>query len=263
MAPEIIDMSGGGTTSDIWSLGCTVIELLTGFPPYYELSTMQALFNIVEDNHPPIPKGISRELEHFLLSCCFLKDPVKRPTAKALLEHPWILTVKEAPILDYERAVAKIYEFNRKFRDSERSRALFTEVLKYNDSGRNSLDGAISSDYEEDFQDPGDRHVSPRRSARGVPSPPLPNARPGSHKRTKTNFSKRTRNSNYLNMPMNIDYTDMIAPRKGMSVEQLQAELAEVIRERDVLREENQELRSEIEKVIRERDALKEAHPDR
>jgi len=62
---------------------------------------------------------------------------------------------------------------------------------------------------------------------------------------------------------MNIDYTDMIAPRKGMSVEQLQAELAEVIRERDVLREENQELRSEIEKVIRERDALKEAHPDR
>jgi serine/threonine protein kinase len=30
MAPEVIELSGATTASDIWSLGCTVIELLEG-----------------------------------------------------------------------------------------------------------------------------------------------------------------------------------------------------------------------------------------
>jgi serine/threonine protein kinase len=34
MAPEIIEMKGASYASDIWSLACTVIELLTGRPPY-------------------------------------------------------------------------------------------------------------------------------------------------------------------------------------------------------------------------------------
>eukprot|EP00501_MAST-03F_sp_TOSAG23-6_P000018 GSMAST32.ASY1.ANO1.18.1 assembled CDS len=35
MAPEIVQMSGLTTSCDIWSLGCTLIELLTGKPPYF------------------------------------------------------------------------------------------------------------------------------------------------------------------------------------------------------------------------------------
>ena len=34
-APEVINLNGTYTKSDIWSLGCTVIELLTGQPPWY------------------------------------------------------------------------------------------------------------------------------------------------------------------------------------------------------------------------------------
>lgn len=34
VAPEIIDMTGASFSSDIWSLGCTIVELLTGLPPY-------------------------------------------------------------------------------------------------------------------------------------------------------------------------------------------------------------------------------------
>lgn len=59
MAPEVIELVGATTASDIWSVGCTVIELLTGDPPYYDLSPMQALFRIVSDDHPSLPEGAS------------------------------------------------------------------------------------------------------------------------------------------------------------------------------------------------------------
>ena len=37
MAPEIIEMTGTNTACDLWSVGCTIIELLTGKPPYFDL----------------------------------------------------------------------------------------------------------------------------------------------------------------------------------------------------------------------------------
>ena len=39
MAPEVIEMKPFITTAcDIWSLGCTVFELLKGSPPNFELN---------------------------------------------------------------------------------------------------------------------------------------------------------------------------------------------------------------------------------
>lgn len=89
MAPEVIEMSACGPTSDIWSLGCTVIELLTGAPPYFELGPMSALFNIVEDRHPPLPENLNEIVRSFL-KVCFKKDPRQRPTAAELVEHKWL-----------------------------------------------------------------------------------------------------------------------------------------------------------------------------
>lgn len=38
MAPEVIELKGPSPKSDIWSLGCTVTELLTGRPPYADIA---------------------------------------------------------------------------------------------------------------------------------------------------------------------------------------------------------------------------------
>lgn len=89
MAPEIITLSGCATVSDIWSVGCTVIELLTGFPPYHELSDVTALFRIVTDECPPLPDDVSVECQNFLRAC-FTKDMNARATAQDLLGHPWL-----------------------------------------------------------------------------------------------------------------------------------------------------------------------------
>lgn len=90
MAPEIAYPTGPTTSAcDIWSLGCTVIELVTGSPPYYDLEPMQALYRVVQDPFPPLPTGISDELRDFL-NKCFQKEPLIRVDAKTLLKHSWI-----------------------------------------------------------------------------------------------------------------------------------------------------------------------------
>ncbi|KAF4593894.1 hypothetical protein EYR40_008689 [Pleurotus pulmonarius] len=108
MAPEVIELKGASPKSDIWSLGCTVIELLTGRPPYAEMENSMSgmffpslrprpsvylpllvMFRIVEDAMPPIPEGCSPICEDFL-KLCFNKDPEKRPGAEMLCEHPWL-----------------------------------------------------------------------------------------------------------------------------------------------------------------------------
>ncbi|KAG9124161.1 hypothetical protein FRC07_012619 [Ceratobasidium sp. 392] len=90
MAPEVIELKGASTKSDIWSLGCVVIELLTGRPPYGDIPNgLTVMFRIVDDEGPPIPEGFSPMLRNFL-ELCFNKDPNLRPSAAILFEHPWL-----------------------------------------------------------------------------------------------------------------------------------------------------------------------------
>lgn len=94
MAPEVVDQSGATTASDIWSVGCVVIELLEGKPPYYFLDPMPALFRIVNDDCPPLPESASPIARDFLLQC-FQKDQNLRISAKKLLKHPWMVSAKK------------------------------------------------------------------------------------------------------------------------------------------------------------------------
>jgi hypothetical protein len=47
-ASQVIEMTQVTAASDIWSVGCLILELLTGYPPYYDLQPMSALFRIVQ-----------------------------------------------------------------------------------------------------------------------------------------------------------------------------------------------------------------------
>ncbi|TDZ15943.1 Cytokinesis protein sepH [Colletotrichum orbiculare MAFF 240422] len=126
MAPEIIQLSGASPSSDIWSVGCTVIELLQGRPPYHNLAAMPALFAIVNDDHPPLPEGISPAARDFLMQC-FQKDPNLRVTARKLLRHAWIIGCRrsDAPVskppANFSQAVEEVKQWNKALRSSETS----------------------------------------------------------------------------------------------------------------------------------------------
>ncbi|XP_042521291.1 uncharacterized protein LOC122094756 [Macadamia integrifolia] len=91
MAPEVVKRKphGYGPPADIWSLGCTVLEMLTRKVPYSPLEWMQALFKIGKGIPPPVPDTLSRDAQDFIHQCLRV-NPDDRPTAALLLNHPFL-----------------------------------------------------------------------------------------------------------------------------------------------------------------------------
>ncbi|KAI4296277.1 hypothetical protein L6164_036248 [Bauhinia variegata] len=91
MAPEVVNLKnrGYGLAADIWSLGCTVLEMLTQRPPYSHLEGMQALFRIGRGELPEVPDSLSKDARDFICECLQI-NPNRRPTAAELLNHPFL-----------------------------------------------------------------------------------------------------------------------------------------------------------------------------
>lgn len=97
MAPEVLlpgrNKRPYGLAVDIWSLGCTVLEMADGKPPWSGLQGYAFFFKVTNGELPPIPEHLSGTAKDFIVRC-LQKRPEDRPTVKDLLKHPF---VAEAP----------------------------------------------------------------------------------------------------------------------------------------------------------------------
>ena len=83
-APEVFVKKNYGIKVDIWSVGCTVVEMLTAFPPWNECTEVEVIKNLTNGVYPAydIP-NMCNEMKNFLYHC-FQVDPKKRLSAKQL-----------------------------------------------------------------------------------------------------------------------------------------------------------------------------------
>jgi serine/threonine protein kinase len=100
MAPEVIQEVGYDVKADIWSLGITCIEMAESKPPYSNIHPMRAIFMIPSRPPPRLsePEKWSTEFNDFVAKC-LTKNPDHRPSAKDMLDHPFIQKAKSRTIL--------------------------------------------------------------------------------------------------------------------------------------------------------------------
>ncbi|RAH55044.1 Pkinase-domain-containing protein [Aspergillus piperis CBS 112811] len=111
MAPERITGQSYTITSDVWSLGVTLLEVAQHrFPFPADGTEMQPRAGLIDlltyIVRQPIPKlkdepdnGIrwSENFKYFI-ECCLEKEPPRRATPWRMLEHPWMLDMKNKKV---------------------------------------------------------------------------------------------------------------------------------------------------------------------
>ncbi|OMO61218.1 hypothetical protein CCACVL1_23673 [Corchorus capsularis] len=88
MSPESIlgEISGA---LDVWSLGCIVIEMLTGGMAWNYQGPEDLRDKLLWGKKPDIPEDMSTSGKDFVMKC-FVRDPNERWSARMLLHHPFL-----------------------------------------------------------------------------------------------------------------------------------------------------------------------------
>lgn len=90
MAPEVVKQTQYTLKADIWSLGCLVVEMMTGNHPFPDCSQLQAIFKIGGGTaSPTIPEHASEEAQAFLRQTFELNHDL-RPSADELMLSPFL-----------------------------------------------------------------------------------------------------------------------------------------------------------------------------
>ncbi|EOA28752.1 hypothetical protein CARUB_v10024983mg [Capsella rubella] len=94
MAPEVARGEKQGKESDIWAVGCTVIEMVTGSPPWTEATDdpVSVLYRVgYSGETPELPCLLEEDAKDFLEKC-LKREAKERWTATQLLNHPFLVT---------------------------------------------------------------------------------------------------------------------------------------------------------------------------
>ncbi|CAD2218621.1 protein kinase [Angomonas deanei] len=110
MAPERLEQGAYSFSSDVWSLGLTMVATVTGRNPWAppeEMNLFQLLGKISGDTTPSLPAtgNYSAEARDFIQKC-LVRDPEERLSCAELLAHPFFKGVTmESAVANVKLAV--------------------------------------------------------------------------------------------------------------------------------------------------------------
>ncbi|KAI4295929.1 hypothetical protein L6164_035923 [Bauhinia variegata] len=143
MAPEVARGEQQGFPADVWALGCTMLEMITGKARWGDVSDpVAALYRIgFSDEVPELPCFVSEKGKDFL-SNCLKRDPNERWSASELLKHEFVKESKPetdglTQTLDTPTSV-----LDPSFWDSmstEESETIQNPTRNYSESGRHRI----------------------------------------------------------------------------------------------------------------------------
>jgi len=145
MAPEAFNdqAEGGiGPHTDVWALGCVIVEMLTGKMPWEGMPIQQIMMAVaMQFRVPTVPEGAPAA---DVLGRCFAKLPRDRPTAKQLAEA-FALAAVPAPSPVIEDMTVLLKRENQMYRQQLDELMAEAQELKKNEQSANKL--------REDFQE--------------------------------------------------------------------------------------------------------------
>ena len=85
MSPEVVSDQNYSRKSDVWGVGCTLIQMATGNPPYSEFTNhFAALFAIADKDAPPPQVSHLSPLTIQSIQFCFTPTHTKRASTLSL-----------------------------------------------------------------------------------------------------------------------------------------------------------------------------------
>lgn len=135
-------MTTGWLKADVWSLGCTVVEMVTGTLPYsYYDNSMTAMYHIASGEVPSFrDMEVSTALKDFVIACC-ASDPTCRPTAEELTQFEFVVS--------FTKSSAKFSELNKGGSVETKTVGLNAHIHEGNSTGMDlfsCLDDSMGSD---------------------------------------------------------------------------------------------------------------------
>ena len=157
MSPEVIMQNKYDYKCDIWSLGITSIEMAEGEPPFSKVKGYWVLKKII--THPT--KGLknkekwSKEFNDFVEKC-LIYEPEKRPSAKELLEHPFIIKYNRGNKLIAElinNSMDDLEFYRKKILESDESEEedKITEIIKNKNTNKYKIEQKNNNNYNENY----------------------------------------------------------------------------------------------------------------
>lgn len=140
MAPEVVRGEYQGPESDVWSLGCTVIEMVTAKPAWG--AEAGSVYRIgYSEELPLFPARLSASGADFLEKC-LRRDYAQRWSCDQLLQHPFVSMGPRKETANHRSPRCVLDGLNFEFHDEEEKLSDDEEIVK--SQGNERIRGLVS-----------------------------------------------------------------------------------------------------------------------